>query len=268
MALVPADRAFAHDYAKRLQGARAFADDYVKKAAYQIDYLIGSTLVAKGQKFNAPATDEQFVRRLYLDAIGPHADGGGSRAFLADTAPDKRAKLIDKLLHSPGYTMQMYNWLGDMLRVKDTFGKKRAGLHLRGLAEGSAHRRSPVGCARAHDAHRRWQALRQRRRRLPRSTTRRCRSMACRICSPLSSARMSPARSATIIRSPSGRSGTFTRWRRSSARAMASTKAALQQAKKLAKGKGERLRTAQRRRCSGSRAPMSYRMIDTDRSRT
>jgi len=120
--LVPADTAFATDYAKRLR-ARSFADDYVKKAAYQIDFLIGSTLVAKGQKFNPPATDEQFLRRIYLDAIGRIPTAEEATSFLADTAPNKRAKLIDKLLYSPGYTMQMYNWLGDMLRVKDTFGK-------------------------------------------------------------------------------------------------------------------------------------------------
>ncbi len=120
--LVPADRVFAFDYAKRLK-AQSFADDYVKKAAYQIDFLIGSTLVAKGQKFNEPATDEQFVRRIYLDAIGRVPTAEEARAFLAESAPDKRAKLIDRLLHSPGYTMQMYNWMGDLLRVKDTFGK-------------------------------------------------------------------------------------------------------------------------------------------------
>ncbi len=121
-ALVPADRAFAADFSQRLK-QKNFADDYVKKASYQIDYLIGSTLVAKGQKFNEPANDEQFVRRIYLDAVGrvPTAEEAG--AFLADAAKDKRAKLIDKLLNSPGYTMQMFNWLGDMLRVKDSFGK-------------------------------------------------------------------------------------------------------------------------------------------------
>jgi hypothetical protein len=125
MNLVPADRAFAFDYAKKLR-ARSFANDYVKKAAYQIDYLIGSTLVAKGQKFNADATDEQFLRRIYLDAIGRIPTAEEASTFLADTTTptkEKRAKLIDKLLYSPGYTMQMYNWMGDMLRAKDTFGK-------------------------------------------------------------------------------------------------------------------------------------------------
>ena len=120
--LVPEDRAFAHDYAQRLK-AKSFADAYVKQASYQIDYLIGSTLVAKGQKFNAPATDEQFVRRIYLDAVGRVPAAEEARTFLTSTAPDKRARLIDQLVYSPGYTMQMYNWLGDMLRVKDVFGK-------------------------------------------------------------------------------------------------------------------------------------------------
>ncbi|MEO6784580.1 MAG: DUF1549 domain-containing protein [Chthoniobacteraceae bacterium] len=124
MNLVPADRTFAYDYNKRLR-ARSFADDYVKKAAYQIDYLIGSTLVSQkpSQKFNAPATDEQFVRRIHLDAVGRIPTAEEASTFLADTAKDKRAKLIDRLLYSPGYTMQMYNWMGDMLRLKDTFGK-------------------------------------------------------------------------------------------------------------------------------------------------
>jgi len=121
--LVPEDRAFAHDYAKRVK-AKSFADAYVKQAAYQIDHLIGSTLVASGQKFNAAATDEQFVRRLYLDAVGRVPTAVEARTFLASTAPDKRAKLIDQLVYSPGYPMQMYSWLGDVLRVKDLFGKK------------------------------------------------------------------------------------------------------------------------------------------------
>ncbi len=124
--LVPEDRVFALDYARRLR-ERGFADKFVKDAAYQIDYLFGSTLVAKGQKFNAPATDEQFVRRIYLDAVGRVPTAEEARTFLADQGADKRAKLIDKLLHSPGYTMAMYNWLGDTLRVKDYFAKRTPG---------------------------------------------------------------------------------------------------------------------------------------------
>jgi hypothetical protein len=121
-ALIPADRLFAQAYAAKLNENR-FKDAYVKQAAFQIDHLIGSTLVAKGQKFNSPASDEHFVRRLYLDTVGrvPTADEAAS--FLKDTSPDKRAKLIDSLLDSPGYAMHMYNWLADTFRVKDEFGR-------------------------------------------------------------------------------------------------------------------------------------------------
>lgn len=37
---------------------------------------------------------------------------------------DKRAKLIDKLLDSPGYSMHMFNWVGGILRVNDKINKK------------------------------------------------------------------------------------------------------------------------------------------------
>jgi len=121
-ALVPENRIFARAYAAKLNENR-FKDAYVKQAAFQIDHLIGSTLVAKGLKFNTAANDEQFVRRLYLDTIGRVPTAAETSAFLKDTAPDKRAKLIDALLDSPGYAMHMYNWLADTFRVKDEIGR-------------------------------------------------------------------------------------------------------------------------------------------------
>ena len=72
---------------------------------------------------NAPANDEVFARRLYLDVVGRIPTHDEVTSFLADKSPDKRAKLVDALLNSPGYTMQMFNYLADMLRVKDDYGK-------------------------------------------------------------------------------------------------------------------------------------------------
>jgi hypothetical protein len=120
--LIPADKAFAQAYSTKLNESR-FKDAYVKQAAYQIDHLIGTTLVAKGQKFNVEASDEQFVRRLYLDTVGRVPTADEASTFLKDNAPDKRAKLIDVLLDTPGYAMHMYNWLADTFRVKDEFGR-------------------------------------------------------------------------------------------------------------------------------------------------
>lgn len=68
---------------------------------------------------NPLMTDEQFVRRVYLDIAGRIPNYDETAAFLKDGAADKRAKLIDSLLGSDGYTSSMYNYLADMLRVKD-----------------------------------------------------------------------------------------------------------------------------------------------------
>ncbi len=48
-----------------------------------------------------PCTDQEFVRRAYLDVCGLLPAPKEVRAFLADNAPNKRAKLIDALLEHP-----------------------------------------------------------------------------------------------------------------------------------------------------------------------
>jgi hypothetical protein len=50
---------------------------------------------------SAPALDHEFLRRVYIDTIGSLPSPEEVRAFLADTDPDKRTKLIDKLLAHP-----------------------------------------------------------------------------------------------------------------------------------------------------------------------
>ena len=40
------------------------------------------------------------------------------RTFVADRGPDKRARLIDRLLDSEGYVSHFYNFWEDVLRVK------------------------------------------------------------------------------------------------------------------------------------------------------
>jgi hypothetical protein len=53
-------------------------------------------------KLAAPVcTDDEFVRRIYLDLAGMIPTVAETRAFLADAEPNKREKLIDKLLASP-----------------------------------------------------------------------------------------------------------------------------------------------------------------------
>lgn len=116
------DIAFAKSCVTKMRES-AFSGGSVAKAAADIDRIVESVLAAKDQKPNAPATDEQFLRRIYVDAVGRVPTAAEATAFLDDRAPDKRAKLIDKLVYAPGYSLQMFDWMADLLRVKDTFNK-------------------------------------------------------------------------------------------------------------------------------------------------
>lgn len=120
--LSPEDIEFAKDCVQKMR-ASSFTQSNVTSAAADIDRIVESVLTAQGQKLNAPATDEQFMRRIYIDAIGRIPTAAEAQAFLSDRNPDRRAKLIDKLVYSPGYTMQMFDWMADLLRVKDAFAK-------------------------------------------------------------------------------------------------------------------------------------------------
>jgi len=57
------------------------------------------------------STDSVFLRRIYLDLVGVVPSYDETTAFLKDTDPTKRAKLIDKLLADPRYaTQQAHFW--------------------------------------------------------------------------------------------------------------------------------------------------------------
>lgn len=64
-------------------------------------------------------SDEEFVRRVYLDTIGLLPTAADSRAFLADSSKDKRAKLIDQLLERPEYAEFWAMKWADLLRVRN-----------------------------------------------------------------------------------------------------------------------------------------------------
>jgi hypothetical protein len=70
----------------------------------RIDRQIESKL---GHAPAPPATDAEFVRRIYLDLTGKVPSVGQAREFLTDKSLDKRARLIDELLNSPEYARRM-----------------------------------------------------------------------------------------------------------------------------------------------------------------
>lgn len=82
-----------------------------------VDDLVLKKLQSLGIPPSSPCTDGEFLRRAMLDAAGVLPTPQETRAFLQDTAPDKRAKLIDRLLERPEFVdYWTYKW-SDLLLV-------------------------------------------------------------------------------------------------------------------------------------------------------
>ncbi|MEO6739927.1 MAG: DUF1549 domain-containing protein, partial [Chthoniobacteraceae bacterium] len=63
-----------------------------------------------------PCSDSEFLRRASLDTIGVLPTPEEARAFLADTDPKKREKLIERLLADPAWANFWANKWADLLR--------------------------------------------------------------------------------------------------------------------------------------------------------
>lgn len=79
-------------------------------AAADVRDTIGVRVAAKWAEQNikpAPkSSDSEFLRRVYLDLVGTIPTHDEALAFLDDPAPDKRAKLVDRLLDDPRFAVQ------------------------------------------------------------------------------------------------------------------------------------------------------------------
>jgi hypothetical protein len=96
-------------------GSLAGAD--VRQLSDELHRLVDRSHAAKATKLNAPANDETFLRRVYLDVVGRIPSLEESERFLVSKEADKRAKLIGELLGSEGYVSHMFNWKADLLRL-------------------------------------------------------------------------------------------------------------------------------------------------------
>lgn len=84
-----------------------------------IDQLIDTNLRSKRLQKTKPLDDYSYIRRTYLTVIGRIPTQEETLSFVDDRGPDKKDKLIQKLLHSNGYVNHQLNWWSDMLRIKD-----------------------------------------------------------------------------------------------------------------------------------------------------
>lgn len=81
-----------------------------------IDDLVWKRLERLGIVPSVGCDDATFLRRAHLDVIGTLPTTDEARKFLADTSPDKRAKLVDALLARPEYADHWANKWADLLR--------------------------------------------------------------------------------------------------------------------------------------------------------
>lgn len=86
----------------------------------KIDAVIAQKLSELKQTPRKSINDETFCRRIYLDIAGRIPVYNEVKLFLEDKSPDKRAKLVNKLLNSKGYVSHFTNVWNDVLRVTYT----------------------------------------------------------------------------------------------------------------------------------------------------
>ena len=82
-----------------------------------VDDLVHEQLERLQLKPSPKSSDSEFVRRVYLDVIGTLPTVGETNAFVDDTRPDKRDRLIEALLSRSEYVdFWTYKW-SDVLLV-------------------------------------------------------------------------------------------------------------------------------------------------------
>ncbi|MFN0100786.1 MAG: DUF1549 domain-containing protein [Bryobacteraceae bacterium] len=98
----------------------------VKRVNY-IDAQIFGKMERDGVPHAPMATDAEFFRRVHLDLTGRIPAGSEVQAFLADSTPGKRDRLIDKLLGSEAFVDKWSYFFMDLLRAN---GKMARGVQL------------------------------------------------------------------------------------------------------------------------------------------
>ncbi|MSR32279.1 MAG: DUF1553 domain-containing protein [Gemmataceae bacterium] len=94
--------------------------------AGKIDELAMNKWKKLGLEPSAPCDDGAFIRRLFVDLCGRLPRPEETRVFLDDTRPDKRPRLIDKLLDGPDYPANFAMRWGVILRNSSHAGADRA----------------------------------------------------------------------------------------------------------------------------------------------
>lgn len=89
--------------------------------AGKIDELVFADLKRRNLQPARLSSDSVFLRRAYLDVIGTLPTAAEASAFLEDADPNRRARLIDRLLNRDEFAEYWALKWADILRVKAEF---------------------------------------------------------------------------------------------------------------------------------------------------
>jgi hypothetical protein len=91
----------------------------IANATSVVDKFVLTKLDKLGIKPSELASDEEYCRRVSLDIAGTLPTAAQVRNFLDDDSPDKRSKLVESLLNSPGYAALWATFLCDVTGNND-----------------------------------------------------------------------------------------------------------------------------------------------------
>ena len=90
-----------------------------------IDRFVAAKLVGTGLQPSPPATRAAWLRRAALDLRGLPPTVTELDAFLADTAPDAKARAADALMAGPAFGERWAQWWLDLARYADSQGYEK-----------------------------------------------------------------------------------------------------------------------------------------------
>jgi hypothetical protein len=84
-----------------------------------IDHYIDAVLAEQGIKPAVPADDAALLRRITLDLVGRIPTAAEMDAYLASKEPDRKVKLVERLLSTPAFIRHQVNEFDAMLASPD-----------------------------------------------------------------------------------------------------------------------------------------------------